>query len=550
MLKFCYFTFCCALFAVQPAWAQAARNLPARPNDTAPFAGVHADAATRAPVAVAVAPASNGIELNADGILVGAVSVEGAPEIPPTAFMPVIAPFVGHKLRAQDLQDLLSVVSGVARNQGYVLSHSTIPAQTMSAGVLKVAVDLGRIDRIDLVGDNSKAVRAILSPLVGRPARQATLERQLLLAADVPGIVIGQVSYLRDGDTRVLQVEVRHKPVSLQATLDNRGDPTIGPLRMTLAYDLNGILGEERLSFSGQFQVAPAHPDELVSTAARIAYVFNNAGTELVLSGAASHTHPGGRLAAYNFSGQLRDVQLALDHPLLRGRSASLWLRASIEYQTLDQFLGSAVLWRDHAALLGLSINGYAPLAAGRLRAGLSGAWMLGLPGVTLATDPLASRPGAGAGAKILDGWANWEGPLAGAFSARLAFSGQLATAPLPIGQQLGIGGADFGRAYDYAERTGDEGALGSVELQYKLPTTLTGKQGPVVIYGFADAGYVTNLDNALGTGTLVSAGVGSRLSVMQKLRLGLELAFPVNQPRADSNSMAPRVSVNLGTSF
>ena len=503
-----------------------------------------------APLAPISNPASDGPEPAGEGLVVGAVLINGAPEIDPAAFMPVITPFIGHQLHRQDLQDLLAVISGVARGKGYDLAHSTIAPQTFRAGVLKVSLDLGRIDRIDILGENSPAVRAILSRLLGKPALQAQLERQLMLAADLPGIVIGHASYIRDGNQGVLQVEVHHKAVSLHANLDNRGNSTLGPVRMALAYDLNGILGEERLSASGQFQTTPAHPNELVSTAARIAYVFDDKGTQLALSGAVSHTQPGGRLAALNSIGSVRDVELALDHPLLRGRTTSLWLSASIAYQALDQWQGPVILWHDRASLVGLSVNGFTPLAQGRLRGGLTGQWMLAWPGMTTSTNPLASRPGAGAGARILNGWASWEGKLAGPFSAKIALSGQLADAPLPIAQQLGLGGPDFGRAYDYGERTGDEGALGSLEIQYNIPTQVAGGLAPAIIYGFVDGGYVANLDNALGTGSLMSAGFGSRLVFMQKVNLGLEMAFPITQPRYDTGNRAPRVSFNMGANF
>ena len=83
--------------------------------------------------------------------------------------------------------------------QGYLFARSAIPPQAVVAGVLRVYLDEGQIDRIETPGDESNAVQTILSGLVGRPARQASLERQLALAGDLPGVSLGRVRYeLRD----------------------------------------------------------------------------------------------------------------------------------------------------------------------------------------------------------------------------------------------------------------------------------------------------------------------------------------------------------------
>ena len=88
------------------------------------------------------------------------------------------------------------------------------------------------------------------------------------------------------------------------------------------------------------------------------------------------------------------------------------------------------------------------------------------------------------------------------------------------------------------------------MELQYKVPARMVGTSTAMMLYGFADAGYVANLTSTPGNGSLVSAGFGTRITMPRNVHLGLELAFPVNQPRFDSDTYSPRLSVNLGTSF
>ena len=491
------------------------------------------------------------IDVNdSSNLLIGAVKVDGAPQIEPAAFMHVVMPYIGHQLDRQQLQAMLNAISNVARGRGYVLARAAIPGQAIRAGVLTVALDMGRIDRVELHGEQSNAVRALLARLVGKPARQADLERQLMLAADIPGVSVSDVRFAHDGDLGVLIADVGHKAVALRVDIDNRGTREVGPIRMTLGYDLNGVLGDERLSFSGQIQTTPQNPTQLYSTLARIAYVVDNSGTEVTLSGSISHTHPGGVLAGFDFAGVVREFQLGLNHPLYRSRRTSIWLGTNIAYVALDQSLAGYSLWQDRALVAGVTVNGFAPLAGGQLRGGWGLSRLLKVPGMTQVGDPLSSRPGAGAGASIFTANANWEGPLVGPVSARLAFSGQLADAPLPIAQQISIGGPDFGRAYDYSERSGDEGALGSIELKYKLHGMAAGPIELSELYGFGDVGYLTNLDSSLGAGSLYSAGFGGRFVVLRKMKMGLEVAFPLNQPRYETGTYAPRVSASMGASF
>lgn len=562
MLKICLMSLLLALSASEACRGQAVRDTASLSNGVGQFEAQHGHDTTRhndqnqsvrsprAPTKLNPTFVDSAVARTQGAVVVGAVLVQGAPEIAPPLFMPAIAPFIGKPLQKADLQQLLAAVSGVARDQGYALSHSTIPEQAFRAGVLTVMLDLGRIDRIDLIGDHSTAVRQVLSLLLGKPARQSALERQLLLAGDIPGIEIGDVSFIHDGDKGVLRVTVHHKDVSVNINTDNRGNSALGPMRLSLAYDLNGVLGDERITFSEQIQTTPIQPGQLFTTSTRMAYVFDNSGSEVSLSATFSRTRPGGPVAGQGLGGSVREVSASISHPVVRSRTSSLWVGATLQYQALDQWQDQSTIWRDRTALLGVYVNGNTEFARGRLRGGLSANSLLALQGLTLPGDPLSSRPGSGGGARYVNGWGSWEGALVGPVSARVAFSGQLANAPLPIAQQLSIGGPEFGRAYDFSERTGDEGALGSVEVRYRVPEAITGPETPTVLYGFADAGYVTNLANPLGTGSLVSAGFGSRFTMLQYLHMGVELAFPVNQPRIETDSHAPRFSLNLGANF
>lgn len=126
----------------------------------------------------------------------------------------------------------------------------------------------------------------------------------------------------------------------------------------------------------------------------------------------------------------------------------------------------------------------------------------------------------------------------------------QLPSEPLPAVEQLTIGGPYFGRGYNWSERTGDEGVLGSAELRAQLINRNAGLLRWVQLYTFADAGHVTTIETTFGTGDLYSAGAGARMTLERNLGLEFEAAFPINAQRYDSADKSPRLSFSLTSSF
>ncbi|MFH7813357.1 ShlB/FhaC/HecB family hemolysin secretion/activation protein, partial [Acetobacter lovaniensis] len=85
----------------------------------------------------------------------------------------------------------------------------------------------------------------------------------------------------------------------------------------------------------------------------------------------------------------------------------------------------------------------------------------------------------------------DWTTRLAPHLSLALTSQAQVASRPLLATAEIGVGGPAFGRAYDYAERTGDNGILGGAELRFDLGRTLPGIVDRTHIYGAVDGGYV-----------------------------------------------------------
>ena len=167
----------------------------------------------------------------------------------------------------------------------------------------------------------------------------------------------------------------------------------------------------------------------------------------------------------------------------------------------------------------------------------------------TPAGDRLASRRDASPDFTTFAAYAEWERELSDTIEIAFAGRGQLATTPLLITEDFGLGGNDFLRGYNFNERSGDNGIAGFAELRYDIGDPL-GIVRRMQLYAYADGGVVGNLQGGRGSGSLASSGGGIRTDITRDLGLDLELAVPLTGPRYDTGDSSPRFNVALRRSF
>lgn len=138
---------------------------------------------------------------------------------------------------------------------------------------------------------------------------------------------------------------------------------------------------------------------------------------------------------------------------------------------------------------------------------------------------------------------------MGGPLSLELTGVAQVASRPLLATAEMSLGGPAIGRAYDYSERTGDQGIAGSAELQFDLRRYARTSATQFQAYAFADGGTVTNLRGGVGGGNLASTGAGLRVAV-GRLGAAVELAVPLTADRLDTGNRAARVSTRLFVLF
>jgi hemolysin activation/secretion protein len=415
--------------------------------------------------------------------------------------------------------------------------------------VLRVQVDEGRIDAVEVSGNAREAVEARLNGVAtGRPLRTAELERRLLLAGDMPGVSLGRAQVVRRDGRTILVVNASIDRVRGWASVDNSGSGPVGPIRARLSVDFNSLaIAGDRLSVGGV--VTPVQPREFQYGEISYTAPIGRNGTEASVAVYAGHSDPGASLRGQDIAGVSTQAEARVTHPLLRSRAASLWgsVGVTIRDSTLDQ-LGARV--RDDRIVSASAIlSGNAAFAGGRLRVRLAYVQGLDLLNATARGAPLASRSDAGGPFSKVEFWTEYERPLGRGFGIDLRGAGQLASRPLLASEEMGLGGRQFLRGFDYWEMAGDEGAVISGELRYDLRRGLPGPLTRLQVYLYADAGRVTNLAGGLGGGTLASAGGGLRAWLQHGFQAGVEIGVPLTDGAFDP-APDPRFSFNLGSRF
>ncbi|MBV8687714.1 MAG: ShlB/FhaC/HecB family hemolysin secretion/activation protein [Alphaproteobacteria bacterium] len=483
----------------------------------------------------------------AEGLLVGAVQIEGATALPVAAFAPAIQPYLGRQLGRDELRSLAADVAGVARQAGYGLASARVPQQRLANGILRVKVDEGRIDAVEVSGDGASAVQPLLNRLIsGRPIKTVELERQLLLAGDVAGVSTRGARIEDRGGVRTLLLQALRRPAAGRITTDNWGSSVVGPVIGTVTYDLNGLVGSrDRLSLGGSLSIQPR---EYQFASAAYTAPIGSRGTEVSLSGFYGHLRPGAELRNEDLAGRSLDLRAGLSHPLLRARSASLWASVEAAARNSDVDRAGSADRRDRIRSVAATLSGLAQAGGGRLRGRLALIQGMPLLGATQRGSALASRSDAGAGFTKVEFYTSYQRAFGRRFSVVAALTGQVAATPLLSSMEMGLGGRSFLRAYDYRELSGDSGAAASVETRFDLGN-IAGVVTRTQLYAYADAGSVHNLRAGRGGGSLASAGGGVRFSLATGLDASVEAGIPLKASPYDA-SPKPRFSFSLSHPF
>lgn len=483
-------------------------------------------------------------------LIVQGFTLSGNLEIRTEALLAQLADLTGQQLSLGELENAANRLTLYYRSQGYLLARAYIPAQTITAGVVRIEILEGRYGAIQ-VNNTSRLRDSALAPLSrlqpGDAVKAGALERALLLIDQRAGVATrALLSPGSDIGTTHLQVGVEPGPLfSGSLEYDNGGNRYTGADRLTLGLGVSNPLGlgdrldlrllgtlEDQFYYAGSYQLP-----------------LGRWGTSLGASYAYMEYELGKDFKDLDAHGTSRSTGLFINQPLIVSRSFSLNARLAWEHKDLtDRIDLFASKSSKDASLVRFSLDGNA--RDNFLGGGLT-SFALSWTGGDLSLDP-ADRAVDDITART-HGSFNVISPslvrlqrLSDRFSLLARLRGQWADGNLDGSEEIGLGGPYGVRAYPQGEAQGDEGFVANLELRYALTPQWQ-------VSTFADHGRIrvnhSPWDSSNNHRDLGGAGLGAswasshwRLDVTSAWRLG-------SKPQSDDDQ-SPRVWIQGAYTF
>jgi hemolysin activation/secretion protein len=462
------------------------------------------------------------------------IVIEGAHVIAPEAIGATYQPYIGKTVSKADLTAITKAISDLYREAGFHLSRAIVPPQDLNSGRIRVQVIEGTIADIVIKGDDAErfGARALLAGLTTeQPARLATLERQLLLVNDLPGVRITDTAIEEIGKLSGrfrLVVSLSTWQVYSVFGLDRFGTPAVGPLESYWTSSLNSFLRPGD-TLGVNLSTVPNTPKEL--DYGRLAYdtPVGASGARLGIAGAYGDVRPGDDRQQFGTLTHTTSVDVRGSIVPLLSRDASLALSATGSFGDVSEHDDLGTIYSDHIRTVRVAadlqrqddLRGKNYLTLG-VRQGFD------VLGASHNDDPFLSRFGGTAFATIFDFAFTRYQKLNDAWSIKLATAGQLTSSTLLQSQEYYLGGPAFGRAYYGGEVSGDNGIAALVELRFDQALNHELAKG-YQLYGFLDRGIVWNVHDFADKLVLSSAGGGVRVHLVGELDADVGVAVPLD---------------------
>ena len=464
--------------------------------------------------------------------ILSGVMIEGATAFEMPAFVPLYEPFLTRKVTGDDVKKILARFTKKYVEAGYFLSQAVAPEQEIQNGILRVRIIEGYVSKLTVDGDyggQSVLDRYATPVLTERPLRLATLERALLLMNDLSGLSVDPSVKPVDENAGEYEIVVKtqYRKFGAFGRLDNRGTPEVGRLQGYVGGSANSLLGFGE-TVQANFVTVPNQPEELLFGSLSGTVPVGGAGTAVSLFGALSAVDPGSSKDALDSDSNSRQVIARIWHPVLRSRAQSLWVTGTFDFRDFDekQFDQTVTEDRTRALRLGATYTA-ADRLKGQNQINLEVSQGLDiLDSSQRGSNTLSRADGRPDFTKLSGGLIRLQ-DLTKRFAVRLAFAGQWSANPLLSYEEFVVGGEQFGRGYDFAEISGDDGVAGSAEIRFTDDTPWTWFD-EYQVYGFYDFGTVWNDD---ARDSLSSAGAGLRLQLLEFLRADIQAAKPLTRP-------------------
>lgn len=479
------------------------------------------------------------------------LTIDGVTAYPLRDLAPLYADYLAREVSTDDLVRIAQAITDKYRADGYFLSRAVVPPQP-GGGLARIRVYEGYIGEVEVTGDAAPALESLLAGLAERrPLRLADLERRLTLSTDLPGIrTRSSIEPVLDDPARHrLVVSAGLRPWTGSLYVDNRGTGAVGPVQA------NARIGRNSLARAGD-QLAlsvltvPSDPGEFVLGELSYGAALPG-GARLRAAASASRSRQGTDPFNNTVGNESQAASLRLAYPLVRGRKHSLWAAVMVDARHVEQAYVGGGRYADDLRVVRASLQttrgGGSSSSSGFVQVSRG----LDLLGATDRPGPTHSRFDAdGEFWKVNVAASHYRdiGRFAGVY---LAADGQWTPDRLLLSEEFAPGGLPYGRAYNYAEISGDSGVAGLAELRLGYAPKAAAVSF-LQTYAFVDAAKVWNKRTPFGdrSDSFASAGGGVRVTFRDRVTLRLEAARPLTRSPFETGDKDWRAFASLWASF
>lgn len=367
---------------------------------------------------------------------------------------------------------------------GFVLARVVLPQQELGDGgrLRVVVVDgfVGQVDTSKVPANIKPRIDRLTSGLVNkRGLTKAELERQLLLAGDVPGTALkSALAAGQEPGSTIIGLAPEYQKVTGFVGFSNSSSSKLGSLSLDMGVDANSVLGfgetlYARMSGAPQAILSSDPRSRIVAFGAVVPLGYD--GTSANLEFTASDTTPDDPAAPTR--SDFDRLSLRVIHPFIRGRQFNLSGQVSLDLQRDKQVIvGGATVYEDRLSVLRFGTNlsylhsdNSFSTAGLILSQGINGLGARSAATAAASGTPL-SRAGADADFTKLSGSFSHSRALSDKVS--LSAFGRFQTSfgnPLPGSEQMGIVGPSELSAFDGGSLKGDSGLVLRAEISTRL---------------------------------------------------------------------------------
>ncbi len=474
------------------------------------------------------------------------IVIDDGEALPVTTVRAARDSYTDRPLTLNDLQALANLLTEGCAQAGNLLCRADVPNQRLDGPSLTVDMSLGYVAELQASPDLLRvAEHAFRHALEERPLRTETFRRAVAYAEDIPGLSLTAVRPERIGETDAyrLIIEGSYDRVVATALVTNRGSRRDNPINAFVGGDVRSVfLPGDNLSVG--YLTRPQSIEELFYITSTYSLPATGRGLRPFARFVFTDTSPRSEFGGRDLDGNTLRAAVGVNVPLRRRSQLKLDGDVTVRVLRSEEKEDGLTLFQDRLTVVEGALR-LERLWGGRSRLRSDVRLTAGLD---VGDAGGGSRPDGEAGFFKISARAAGEAGLPLSLVMRGGVDLQWADRPLLFTEEFSFGGGAFGRAYDFGEVLGEQGAAAFVELA--RPVRLEKYKLRLDPYLYVDAGLTDNIDQDFRADgrTLWSAGGGLRVDIHDALSVSYEAAMPLSDApyTEDDEDLRHRFDVQL----